>query len=234
MAERADGVSRVTRSREEARTAYNRLSRWYDALAGASETAFREAGLRMLAASEGENLLEIGFGTGRAILPLARAAGRTGRVVGVDLSDGMASVARARLWKKGLRGRAGLLIGDALRLPCAPASFDAVFACFTLELFDTPEIPAVLGECRRVLRAGGRLCIVALIRELPPNRMTRLYEWAHRRWPAFVDCRPIFLRKALANSGFAVREVVRRSMWGLPVEIVLALSADPASAAAPV
>jgi ubiquinone/menaquinone biosynthesis C-methylase UbiE len=146
----------------------------------------------------------------------------------------MAAVAQSRIRRTAWQDRVGLLVGDALRLPCAPASLDALFACFTVELFDTPEIPAVLAECRRALRGGGRLCAVSLVRETPLNFMTRLYEWAHRKFPAAVDCRPILLRKALMESGFTIRESVRKTMWGLPVEIVLAYSGHGASAAAPV
>ena len=53
-------VSRVERSKEDARSSYNHLSRWYDALSGSSEKKFRDQGLEKLSAHSGERILEIG------------------------------------------------------------------------------------------------------------------------------------------------------------------------------
>jgi hypothetical protein len=52
--------------------------------------------------------------------------------------------------------------------------------------------------------------------------MMKMYLWAHKHMPKVVDCRPIYTRRSLENAGFEVVEERLMSMWGLPVEIVLA------------
>ena len=215
-------VSRVSRSKLEAIAAYNRLSRCYDLLARRSEKKFTEIGLQKLEAKEGEVVLEIGFGTGHALVELARSVGPSGCVHGIDISSGMAAVARRRIKEAEVSQRVGLVVGDALSLPFKAQSFDAIFMSFTLELFDTPEIEVVLLECRRVLLDEGRICVVAMSKAGEPNRMTRLYEWAHEKFPAYIDCRPIFAGKDITDAGFVISEIAHGSMWGIPVEVILA------------
>ncbi len=212
-------ISPVTRSKKEARFVYNKMSRRYD-LFTAAEKPYKLAGLRMLNAQPGESVLEIGFGTGECLLSLARSVGETGAVFGVDLSDGMAAVARRKLRAADFLLRAHLFCGDAAHLSARTHAFDAVFISFTLELFDTPEIPRVLGEVRRVLKPGGRLAVVSLAKGARASAMVRLYEWAHRKFPAWVDCRPIFVRAAVERAGFRVTQTTPMTMFGLPVEIV--------------
>ena len=199
------------------------MSPWYDRLAGCSEKRYREAGLKMLSVREGERVLEIGFGTGSSLSALAHAAGRGGMVYGIDISDRMRQIAVSRMKREGLEEQVELICGDAAALPCVDTFFDAVFICFTLELFDTPEIPMVLNECKRVLKSGGRICLVALSRRGKERLMVSLYEWAHRRFPAAVDCRPIYVQEALEGAGFKIFKAEDYVMWGLPVEIVLAM-----------
>ncbi len=132
-------VSRVFRPKANARQAYDRLSRWYDLFAG-SEDWFTFHGLQMVSVQPGEKVLEIGPGTGKALLKLARSTAEMGRVVGLDLSWGMVQAARKKVIHAGLDDRVSFSLGDGAALPFAAGSFDVIFMGFTLELFDTPEI----------------------------------------------------------------------------------------------
>jgi len=189
------------------------LSRWYDLFVGASEKKYRDLGLRLLEARPGERILEIGCGTGQAILSLATAVGAAGLVCGLDLAAGMLAVSRARVGRAALADRAALQQGDATGLPYAAGSFDAIFMSFTLELFDTPEIPLVLQQCRTVLRPDGRLVLVILAKQR--GTAVAIYEWLHDRLPVLVDCHPIYARQLWPG---------RLSGWGglLPVYMAAA------------
>ncbi len=215
-------MTRVRRSQAEARAAYDRLSAWYDWLVGSSEEEHIGAGLENLDARPGEDILEVGFGTGDALVSLERSAGAGGGVYGVDISMGMARKAAAKLREAGERERAGVVCGDGARLPLTDHIADGLFMSFTLELFDRPRIPAVLSECRRVLRDSGRLSVVSLTKTDQRALPVRLYEWLHRRIPQYVDSRPIPVEDVLVHAGFEIKHVDHRTMWGLPVKVVLA------------
>jgi ubiquinone/menaquinone biosynthesis C-methylase UbiE len=214
------GILRVFQSREQTRAFYNKISRVYDLLSERSEAPMRKAGLDLLKPRPAESILEIGFGTGHTLVALAKAVGPSGKVFGLDLSDKMTKLAKENLGRAGLLERARLRCGDATQLPYADDSLDSVFVSFTLELFDTPEIPKVLSECRRVLRPGGRIVVVGMSKEGPEERLVNVFEWAHKHFPQFLDCRPIYVRRALEAAGFAIGQALVKQMW-IPVEIIL-------------
>jgi ubiquinone/menaquinone biosynthesis C-methylase UbiE len=219
-------IARVLQSKDETRAFYNKISRVYDLLAERSEEPMRQAGLARLDARPGESILEIGFGTGHCLRALARAVGPAGRVYGMDLSDKMLEVARERLLDEGLKERVELTCGDAVHLPYPSESLDGIFMSFTLELFDTDEIPKVLAECRRALRPGGRIVVVGMSKEGEGSVLRHVFEWTHRHFPNLLDCRPIFVRRALEAAGLRIASAEKRTMW-VPVEIVLAVKENP-------
>jgi len=115
----------------------------------------RRAILDALSLTPGEHLLEIGCGGG-LLLRDALAAGA--QATGIDHSNDMVELARERA------PGAYVLLAEADRLPFESGYFDAVALAVVFFMFDNPV--AVLDECRRVLRAGGRLAIYTTAPEL--------------------------------------------------------------------
>ncbi|MGZ4108068.1 MAG: class I SAM-dependent methyltransferase [Actinomycetota bacterium] len=228
MLVRADGASEdrfdVRRPRADAARTYDRLSRIYDITEGLFERSYQDVGLRLLEARPRESVLEIGHGTGRCLVEVARAVGADGSVAGLDISRGMHQVAKRRLSRARLARRVDLRLGDAVALPFRDDSFDAAFTSFCLELFSSADIPVVLAECRRVLRPGGRIVVVALGSTTRPGPMTRAYVWGHAHLPRLLDCRPIAVRELLEQTRFHPTREIRRSLLELPVTVVRAMT----------
>ena len=217
------GVLPVLQSKDETRAYYTKIAKVYDFLSEKSEQPMRDAGLARLAAAPGERILEIGFGTGHTLATLARAVGPEGRVCGLDISENMLAMTEQLLETEGLADRADVRCGDAEHLPYEDGSLDGLLMIFTLELFDTPIIPRVLAECRRVLRSGGRIVVVGISKEGPRSMMVKVFEWTHRHFPNLMDCRPIYIRRALESAGFRIEDAAIEHMW-VPVEIVLGIN----------
>ncbi len=217
-------ISRVNRSRSDAMRTYDRYSRWYDWISGSFERKYAEAGLAQLAVQQGEHVLEIGYGTGHMLLALAKQVGSTGKVVGIDISKGMFEITCRRLQKSNFTDRVNIVCGDAVILPFESNTFDIVFMSFTLELFDTPDIPRLLLECQRVLRKGGRMGVVSLSKKGAEGVITRIYEKLHSIFPKWIDCRPIYLSHILTENGFQVVKKRMQLMFGLNIEIVVVMN----------
>ena len=96
----------------------------------------------------GERVLDLAAGTGASSEPFAEADAET---VPCDFSIGMLKAGRRA------RPHLGFVAGDALRLPFADASFDAVTISFGLRNVQDPA--AALAEMMRVTRHGGRLVV---------------------------------------------------------------------------
>lgn len=116
-------------------------------------------------------ILDVGCGTG----DLSLAFSVVGRVVGCDFSGPMLLVGRQKVASSGAAHPVFLLEGDALALPFAGASFDAVVSAFVLRnLSDAQE---GLREMRRVARTGAVLAVLDFSMPQAPviGRLYRIY-----------------------------------------------------------
>ena len=213
------GVLPVLQSKQEIKAFYNKIAKIYDILAERSEQTMRDRGIAVLDPKPGEHLLEIGCGTGHTVVSLAWDVGPNGEVDGLDIAENMVTLTKQLIEREHLSDRARAICGDAESLPFAQDSIDGIIMSFTLELFDLSDMHVVLSECRRVLRPGGRLVVIGISKEGKQGILIRTFEWTHRHFPNLMDCRPIYVRRALEAEGFQIEDDLVDQMW-VPVEIV--------------
>lgn len=137
------------------------------------DQAWRRKAVQLCHVRQHETVLDVACGTGD--LALAFAEVNPKRVVGVDFVHEMLTIARGKHAERDPRRPEGKPVpvhfadGDALRLPVADQSVDVVSIAFGIRNVADPE--AAAGEFHRVLRPGGRLCILEF--SLPTNPILR-------------------------------------------------------------
>jgi len=158
-----------THSPESPAQTEGRLIRWasfYDVLANIM-TLGHIRRLRVLTVGNallqsGENVLDVGCGTGGVTIPAKLQVGKNGRVAGIDPAPEMVAVARQKASRAGLE--IDFRVGVIESLPFPDGTFDAVTS--SLMMHHLPEHVQVKGlaEIKRVLKPGGRLLIADMMR----------------------------------------------------------------------
>jgi len=196
----------------------------------------------------GEQVLDLGCGTGHSTLALAA---RAGRVVGLDLTDAMLAEARSLARERGI-ANASFERGDAEDLPYADASFDVVTSRVSAHHYARPR--RAVQEAARVLRPGGLLVVsdsvapedpaqdtflnaVELLRDPSHVRNHRVSEWCGwlreagfapevvGRYDMVLDFESWFARMGTPPQS---AERVRWLFAGAPAEVQRAFAFEPA------
>ncbi|MER7900470.1 class I SAM-dependent methyltransferase [Streptomyces sp. NPDC096046] len=137
---------------------------WAHAADDVTATALAELG--RTATGRTCRVLDVATGTGPAALAAARAGAAT---VGLDREPGLLRTAGERARRAGLATTARFLVGDALQLPFAAGTFDAVLSTFGVMF--VPDARRAAAELVRVCRPGG---IVAVASWTPDGVMGRI------------------------------------------------------------
>jgi demethylmenaquinone methyltransferase/2-methoxy-6-polyprenyl-1,4-benzoquinol methylase len=136
---------------------------------------WRKRAVALARLGDGETALDVGVGTGDLAFELLAASAPTSRVIGVDVSERMLSLVRARARSSPHGDRFEARAADAHALPFADGSFDRVVAGFAVR--NLGDLDAGLREMRRVLRASGTAVILEFSHA--PNPLVRAFYRAY-------------------------------------------------------
>jgi demethylmenaquinone methyltransferase/2-methoxy-6-polyprenyl-1,4-benzoquinol methylase len=130
----------------EARRRYAELAATYERRSRLVRR-FRIAAVRRLELQLGDHVLDLGCGTGASFPYLVSAVGSTGRVTGVDLSDEMAAVARARVTEAGW-DNVDIIVSEAVTAPIPTQADGALFFLAHDLVRSPPVLEHVINACR--------------------------------------------------------------------------------------
>jgi ubiquinone/menaquinone biosynthesis C-methylase UbiE len=116
--------------------------------------------LELLGVKGGAQVVDVGCGPGVDTVPLARLAGPSGRVVGVDSDPAMIQEAKAHALNQGVSAWTEHHVALATALPVSAESMDAWHSERVLQHLPGTQPLLALKEATRVLRPGGRLVVV--------------------------------------------------------------------------
>ncbi len=160
---------------------------------------------------EGETVVDLGSGGGIDCFLATEAVGKSGRVIGVDMTPQMIELARQNAEKDGYKN-VEFRLGEIENLPVADNSADVIISNCVINL--SPDKNRVFKEACRILKPGGRIMIsdMVLLKVLPESIMKSI--------EAYTGCISGALTKekyleTLHNAGFDEVDIVSETTFGI-------------------
>jgi SAM-dependent methyltransferase len=176
-----------------------------------------------VSAGSRRQVLDVGCGTGRTTLAIARLLGAEGSCTGIDISEPMIAAARARAERDGTPAR--FIRANAQVHPFEPASFDTIVSRFGVMFFDDPI--RAFANLRRAARHDAELWFVAWRSAAENPFMTAAERAAAPLLPDLPARRPDAPGQFAFGNGRRVRAILEESGWSeievRPIDVACAM-----------
>lgn len=164
---------------------------------------------------EGETVLDLGSGAGLDCFIAANKVGRSGKVIGVDMTPEMIFKARENAEKNNYKN-VEFRLGEIENLPAADASVDVIISNCVINL--SPKKQEVFREAFRILKSGGRMHVsdIVLLKELPESILNSA--------EAYTGCVSGAIMKndyieTIKDAGFQSVEILDEKIF--PIDLIL-------------
>lgn len=141
-------------------------------LSGGIDIYWRKKALSMLKNNRNDLVLDIATGTGDLAIEANRIL-KPGKIIGVDISQGMLEEGRAKIKKLGLEDKIEMQLGDSEKLLFDDNTFDTVIVSFGVRNFE--NLLKGLSDMNRVLKPGGTCMVVEFSK--PRNYLFKQAYW---------------------------------------------------------
>lgn len=141
-------------------------------LSGGIDIYWRKKALSMLKNNRNDLVLDIATGTGDLAIEANRIL-KPGKIIGVDISQGMLEEGRAKIRRLGLEEKIEMQLGDSEKLLFDNNTFDTVIVSFGVRNFE--NLLKGLSDMNRVLKPGGTCMVVEFSK--PKNYFFKQAYW---------------------------------------------------------
>ena len=157
---------------------FDRISPKYDALNHLFslniDKVWRRKTAKTVSKSHPKAILDLATGTADLAIAMAKRNPQA-HIIGMDISEKMLEIGKAKVAQQNLESQIELRIGDAASLPFEEGTFDAVTVAFGVRNFE--NLSKGLAEISRVLKTNGQVCILefSMPETFPVKQLYRFY-----------------------------------------------------------
>ncbi len=215
-------------SSEQVRRVYDRIGARQDTQ-GFYERPALDRLIRAGEFGHAQAVVELGCGTGSfAKRLLEDEVPEDATYAGFDISPTMVGLAKERLATFGERASITLTDGS-VELSLGAGCCDRFVSNYVLDLLPEETIRVVMREAARVVRPGGRLCVVSLAfgTTVISKAVIAMWRTVHHLSPMLTGgCRPIELGRYVASGSWRILDQATIVSWGVPSDVLVAERRD--------